>query len=164
MRSARRGSLLIRARSLVDNALARASEKVVSSTRALGLARARKAARCSATMVLPVPAEPETRAGPLFDEGTLRGMEEDAPFLPGIIERAFEFVYVTHHAEAALRVGMFEGVDAGGQADGQIWFCADSEIEDSFGGFRGEVGGDGEDGVFVGRLYFVERGEGDAIG
>ena len=46
-------------------AFARVSEKVVSNTLASGLVRARKTARCSATIVLPVPAEPETRAGPL---------------------------------------------------------------------------------------------------
>ena len=57
-RSARRGSLLIRRRSFVRSAFARMSENVVSSTRASGFARARKTARCSATIVFPVPAEP----------------------------------------------------------------------------------------------------------
>ena len=65
IRSARRGSLLTSRLSLVWSALANVSEKVVSRTRASGFVRARWTARCSATMVLPVPAEPETRAGPL---------------------------------------------------------------------------------------------------
>jgi hypothetical protein len=39
------------------------SEKVVSNTVASGLVRARKTARCRATMVLPAPADPDTRAG-----------------------------------------------------------------------------------------------------
>ena len=65
MRSASRGSLPTRRFSLVCSALARVSEKVVSRTRAFGFVRARWTARCSATMVLPVPAEPETRAGPV---------------------------------------------------------------------------------------------------
>ena len=40
------------------------SENVVSRTRPSGACRARRTARCSATTVLPVPADPETRAGP----------------------------------------------------------------------------------------------------
>ncbi len=59
-----RGSLLNSRFSLVRSAFASVSENVVSSTRASGFVRARWAARCSATIVLPVPAEPETRAGP----------------------------------------------------------------------------------------------------
>ena len=66
MRSASRGSLPISRLQLESAAtLASVSEKVVSSTRASGFVRARWTARCRATMVLPVPAEPETRAGPL---------------------------------------------------------------------------------------------------
>ena len=64
IRSARRGSLLTSRFSLVRSALARVSVNVVSRTLASGFVRARWAARCRATMVLPVPAEPETRAGP----------------------------------------------------------------------------------------------------
>jgi hypothetical protein len=63
-RSLIRGSLLIKRLSLVRRAFARVSEKVLSNTLASGLVRARKTARCRATIVLPVPAEPATRAGP----------------------------------------------------------------------------------------------------
>jgi hypothetical protein len=64
-RSANSGLLLVKRRSLVRRALASVSENVVSSTRLFGCLRARYAARCTATIVLPVRAEPETCAGPL---------------------------------------------------------------------------------------------------
>ena len=41
-------------------------------TRASGFRRARYTARCRATMVLPVPAEPDTRAGPAYSRSTIR--------------------------------------------------------------------------------------------
>ena len=44
------------------SASASGCEKVVSSTRACGSARSRRTARCSATTVLPVPAEPAMRS------------------------------------------------------------------------------------------------------
>ncbi len=69
-RSASRGSLPISRRSFTRSAFASASEKVVSSTRLSGLARARWTARCSATMVFPVPADPAIRAGPLKRRST----------------------------------------------------------------------------------------------
>ena len=85
------GSPEARVFSFRSSAWARASEKVVSSTLAPALARARRTARCSATMVLPVPAEPETRGGAgeiAGDQRGLRGMQEDRPFLPRLVERA----------------------------------------------------------------------------
>ena len=60
-----RGSLLTSRLSLVWSALARVSEKVVSRTLALAFERARNTARCRATIVFPVPAEPDTLAGPV---------------------------------------------------------------------------------------------------
>ncbi len=62
---AERGLVTGQAPQLGVNALAKALENVVSNTRALGLARARWTARCSATIVFPVPVVPATRAGPL---------------------------------------------------------------------------------------------------
>ncbi len=64
-RSAKRGSLLMSRLIWVRRAFASMCENVVSKTRAFWLARARKTARCSATIVFPVPAEPETLAGPV---------------------------------------------------------------------------------------------------
>ena len=52
----------------------RASEglgEVVSSRRACGFLRASATARCSATTVLPVPAEPATRAAPANSRSTM---------------------------------------------------------------------------------------------
>ena len=60
-------------------------ENVVSSTRGSRMRRARWTARCSATIVLPVPAEPETRAGPLKARSTrarCAGMQKNRPLLP----------------------------------------------------------------------------------
>ena len=69
-RSAIFGSFPMRRLRRVRSAAASASENVASSTRLSGYARARCTALWSATMVLPVPAEPETRAGPLCSRST----------------------------------------------------------------------------------------------
>ena len=64
-------------------------------------------------MVLPVPAEPETRAGPrvvAFHQLSLLGVQEDRPLVPRKIERALQLLDVRHHAEPALRIGMIEGI------------------------------------------------------
>ena len=72
--------------------------------------RARCTARCSATTVLPVPAEPATRAGPAKSLSTisaLRRMEKDHPLFPGQVERLREqFVDVLDDPEPPLRVGV----------------------------------------------------------
>ena len=47
-----------------------------------------------------------------LDQSTLRRVKENRPFVPGIVERALQFLYVGHHAEAALRVGMRERIGA----------------------------------------------------
>jgi hypothetical protein len=59
------GSLRISSSRRLRRARASMSEYVVSRTRASGFFLAKNTARCSATIVLPVPAEPEMRAGPL---------------------------------------------------------------------------------------------------
>ena len=69
-RSAIFGSFPMRRLRRVRSAVANASEKVASSTRLSGCARARCTALWSATMVFPVPAEPETRAGPVYSRST----------------------------------------------------------------------------------------------
>jgi hypothetical protein len=50
--------------SLAESERARGSENVVKSRRAWGFLQASATVRCSATTVFPVPAEPDTRAGP----------------------------------------------------------------------------------------------------
>ena len=69
-RSAIFASLPMRCLRRARSAAASASENVASSTRVSGCARARRTARWSVTMVLPVPAEPETCAGPLYSRST----------------------------------------------------------------------------------------------
>src|SRR6218665_1918362 len=82
-RSANRGWLLISRRSLSCSACASVSEKVVKSTRLSGWLRARNTARCSATMVFPVPAE-----------------------------RPIQLLHIVHPPEAALRMGVIERTGA----------------------------------------------------
>jgi hypothetical protein len=48
-----------------------------------------------------------------LDNSALRRMQKDSPLLPGIIERALQFLDVGQHAETPLRVRMREG---GGKA------------------------------------------------
>ena len=50
-------------------------------------------------------------AGGLFDKLTLFGMEKDRPFIPGKLQRAFEFFDVGHHAEASLGVWVVEWIE-----------------------------------------------------
>ncbi len=49
-----------------------------------------------------------------LDQLALRRMQKDGPLLPGIIEGARKFFDIRHHAEAALRIGMIEGICADG--------------------------------------------------
>ena len=64
------GSLLISWSRLWRRSLASTSEIVVSRIRACGFLRAKCTARCTATIVFPVPAEPDTRAGPEYSRST----------------------------------------------------------------------------------------------
>src|ERR1035438_4753607 len=61
-----------------------------------GLARSRRASH------------PRRAAVIALNQGALRRMQKDRPFVPGVIERAFQFLCVGHGAEAALGVGMCE--------------------------------------------------------
>ena len=83
----------------------------------VGIRRARCTARCSATMVLPVPAEPATRAGPADRSARpaarCAGCRKTAHFSHGIVERALQLLDVGQDAEAPLRVGMGEGIGLG---------------------------------------------------
>jgi hypothetical protein len=53
-----------------------------------------------------------------LDQLPLRRVEEDRPFLPRIVECALQLLEIGHDAEAALRVGMGEGIGARGRGDG----------------------------------------------
>ena len=79
-------------------------EKLASRTRASGLSRASRTARWIATIVLPVPADPATRAGAgeaAVRQVALGGMEEDPPFLPRECQRLLEFLLVGDRPDAA---------------------------------------------------------------
>src|ERR1019366_2033132 len=45
-----------------------------------------------------------------LNQGALRRMKKDRPFVPGVVERALQFLYVGHYAGAALSVGMRERI------------------------------------------------------
>jgi len=61
------------------------------------------------------------------------------------IQRAIELLYVAHDAEAALGVGMGEGIGSCGEAFRGFGDGTDGEVEDRFGCFGWEVRGDGQD-------------------
>ena len=56
-------------------------------------------------------------------------MKENRPFVPGVIERALQFLYVGHHAEAALGVGMREWIGALSYRLGYLWCDASGQIQ-----------------------------------
>ena len=64
------GSLRSKRFKRVSKLFASTSENVASNTRASSCSRATCTALCSATIVLPVPADPVTRAGPLYSRST----------------------------------------------------------------------------------------------
>ncbi len=70
---------------------------------------------------------------------------------------------IAHAAEAALGVGVSERICANREADGGFWFDADGQVKHGFGGFGWQVRGNGENGVFVGRLDFRYPGGRNAI-
>ena len=100
--------------SLAASDRANGSEKVVSRTRACGFLRASATTDAVRRQVLPVPAEPATREAPrsVGRNRTLRGMQENAPPLPRIVERLAQFLLVDDQSDAALRVGMDIGIGA----------------------------------------------------
>jgi hypothetical protein len=64
-------------------------------------------------MVLPVPADPATRAGPEKERSTSARcvrVQEDAPLLPWKGQRLLQFLLVGDQANPAQRIGMPEGI------------------------------------------------------
>src|SRR5579864_5040062 len=55
---------------------------------------------------------PRRAAVVALNQSALRWVKENRPFVPGVVERALQFFYVDHHAEAALGVGMRERIGA----------------------------------------------------
>ena len=145
-RSASFGSFPMRRFRRVRSAAASASEKVASSTRLSGCARVRCTARCSATMVLPVPAEPETRAGPLYYRSTScrwAGCRK-TPLLPGAVQRSLQRLHVRHHPEAALRVRMRERIGARHGRRRAVRRTAGRKLQQRLGGLARQMIGEVE--------------------
>ena len=123
MRARKARSACVRISRLASSASARGSEKVVMRTRASGEARPRWTARCSATMVLPVPAEPVTRVGPVAVRSTssrCAGWRNTAHFSNGESSAACSSSDIVEHAEAPLRVGVGEGIGIGRGGGGDM--------------------------------------------
>src|SRR5580693_10800710 len=57
---------------------------------------------------------PRWAAEVALNQSTLCWMKENRPFVPWVVERALQFLYVYHYAEAALSVGMRERIGSYG--------------------------------------------------
>ena len=118
-------------------------------------------------MVFPVPAEPETRAGPLYafiHDPPLRRVQEDCPLLPREFERALQLIYVLHQAEAALRVWVGEGVRAGGRLHRPVGRAAGRELQQRFRRLGRQVVGEVEQRVLVRASHVIQPRLGNAVG
>ena len=58
----------------------------------------------------------------------LLGVQEDRPLLPREIESALQLLHIRHHAEAALRIGMIEGIRRRGTAAEARAACRPSPV------------------------------------
>jgi hypothetical protein len=80
--------------------------------------------------------------GALLDDGALLGVEEDALEVPGGVEGGVQLALGLDAAEAALGVGVLEGVGGGrvGRgARGQGHGLAGGEVHEALGGFLGQL-------------------------
>ena len=74
-----------------------------------------------------------------LNQSTLRWMKENRPFVPGVVERALQFLYIGHHAEAALGVGMRERIGSNGYGLGDLWCDAGRQIQQRLGSLARQV-------------------------
>src|SRR5579871_5275451 len=88
-----------------------------------GLARARRARHPRRTTIV------------ALNQSALGWMKENRPFIPGVAERALQFLCVGHHAEAALCVGMRERIGANGYGLRDFWCDAGRQIQERLGSF-----------------------------
>ena len=80
------------------------------------------------------------RAGVIaFHPLPLLGMEKNSPFFPGKIERALQFLYIGHHAEAALRIRMIEGIRRCRRGLRHAGFAAGCQLQKRFRCFGGTM-------------------------
>ena len=90
------------------------------------------------------------------DERRLRGMQEDGPFLPRLVERATQGLDVAKNAEAALRVGMGERVGFDGLRLRRFGLLSDRELQQRFLRLLRHMGDHVEQRVLVGRADVVD--------
>jgi len=74
-----------------------------------------------------------------FDHCALGGVEEDGPFLPGVVEGALQLVDVLHDTKTALRVGMFEGLGVRLDRSRNGRSAPGRQLQEGFGRLFGQV-------------------------
>jgi len=74
-----------------------------------------------------------------LDQFPLRGVEEDRPPLPRILERARQLVHVGHDAEPALRVWVLERIGRRGRRLRLLRCTPGRQLEQCLGGLGGQV-------------------------
>ena len=79
-----------------------------------------------------------------FDELPLGRVQEDGPFLPGIVQRPLQGLHVRHHAEAALRVRVRERIGARHGRHRTVRHTAGRKLQQRLGGLAGQVIGEVE--------------------
>ena len=113
-----------------------------------------------ATTVFPVPAEPEFSGWPrktLLHDLLLRGMQENSPLVPRVVEGALEFFDVLKNAEAAQRDWVLERACGDFLRHGRAFgLFADCQGQQGFTGFRGEMPCKVEQ-CFLRRLPYVNK-------
>jgi len=80
-------------------------------------------------------------------------MKENGPFVPRVVERALQLLYVRYHAEAALGVGMGKRISPNGYWLGDLGRYASGQIEQSFGGLTRQVVREFQQRVLIGAAY-----------
>ena len=159
IRSAISGSLPVRVRKPDAQRICQRPSRRSSAARGLaGVAGPRRPPGASATIVLPVPAGRISGGAVVFtlDEPPLRRVQEDRPFVPRVIERAFEFLDIRQHAEPALRVGMSERIGLDRRPFRHLRCCAGRQVQQRLGSLLRQPLGDVEQGVLVGPADLVE--------
>ena len=126
-------------------------------------------------MVLPVPAEPEMRAGPPYIRPTdsrWAGWRKTVHFSRGELQRAFQLLDALDHAEPALCVRVLEGLTRNRRLSSALLNqlrehafgrrAADGVIEDSFGGLRRKMRRYIQDVALRGLQHVIEPLDGHA--
>ena len=98
-----------------------------------------------------------------FDELPLRRVQEDRPFLPGIVERPPERLDILHDPEAPLRVGVREGVGIRGGRRPRLGRAAGGELQQRLGGLGRQVVGEVEQRVLGRRADVAQPLHGHAV-